>query len=100
MQLDTTYIVKKLMFFDDALQKLLEKDQLNKLYLRGKPTIAEAKKKRINYYSLQIVKNLQGRDREEEFKEEEGEEGQNDEKERAFKKKILNEDMCDIPVKF
>ena len=52
MQLDTTYIVKKLMFFDDALSKLLEKDELNELYLRGKPTIAEAKKKRRKYYSL------------------------------------------------
>ena len=50
-QLDVTYIVKKLMFFDEALSKLLEKEDLKKLYMKGKPTIEEAKKKRLKYYS-------------------------------------------------
>ena len=43
---------------------------------------------------------LQGRDREGEFKEENGEEGQKDEKERTFKKMELGEGMCNIPVNF
>ena len=63
-QLDVTYIVKKLMFFDDALSKLLGKDELKELYMKGRPTLAEASQKRRKYYSLEFFKIFEDKDKE------------------------------------
>ena len=58
MQLDVSYIVKKIMFIDAALSKLLKKEELEEIYLRKKPTIQESKEQRKKHYSLEIFKLL------------------------------------------
>ena len=51
MQIDITYIVRKLMFMDAVISKLLEKHEIEALNLKGKPTIKEANEMRKkNFY--------------------------------------------------
>ena len=44
MQLDVVYLLKKLMFFDVAISKLMEQHEIQALYLRDKPSLTGVKK--------------------------------------------------------
>lgn len=51
MQIDITYITRKLMFLDSAVSKLLEKHELEALYLRKKPTMNKVKYHRKMHFA-------------------------------------------------
>ena len=55
MQLDVTYLLRKLIFFDSAISSLLEKHEVSALYLRNKPTLSEARKQRRMHFAPEII---------------------------------------------
>ena len=55
-QVDITYIVRKLMFLDEAITQLMEKQELKALYLRNKPTFDKAKKQRRMHFAPELSK--------------------------------------------
>ena len=56
MQVDTTYLVRKMMFLDVAVSKLMEKYEVDSLYMRDKPTIESAKNQRIMHFAPELFK--------------------------------------------
>ena len=55
-QIDISYIVRKLMFFDKAIEQLMERHEIEALYLRKKPTIDEVKDQRRKHFSLELFR--------------------------------------------
>ena len=49
-QIDVTYIVRKMMFIDAVLAKLMEKHELEAICMREKPTLDQAKKDRLKHF--------------------------------------------------
>jgi hypothetical protein len=43
LQLDVTYIMRKLLFLDAAISAIMEKHEVDALYMRKKPTLETAK---------------------------------------------------------
>ena len=56
MQLDVSYILRKLVFLDSAISKLMEKHELEALYIRDKPTISNCKKQRRFHFAPELYK--------------------------------------------
>ena len=54
MQIDITYIVRKLMFLDSAIQKIMEKHEIDAICLREKPTIQKAKDLRRRHFAPEV----------------------------------------------
>jgi hypothetical protein len=57
MQVDITYIVRKMMFLDAAISKLMEKHEMEALCLREKPTLSKAKELRTVHFAPELIKN-------------------------------------------
>ena len=51
MQLDVIYIMRKLMFLDAAMTKLLEQHEIEALCVREKPSLRKAKEKRKMHFA-------------------------------------------------
>ena len=51
MQLDITYIMRKLIFLDSAISKVVEKHELEAIYIREKPSITDIKKQRRLHFA-------------------------------------------------
>ena len=56
MQIDITYMVRKLMFLDSAIAQLMEKHEIEGLYLRDKPTLDKAKEQRRMHFAPEWFK--------------------------------------------
>lgn len=56
MQIDIAYLVRKLMFVDAAVAKLMEKHEVEALCLREKPTIDEVRAQRKRHFASELVK--------------------------------------------
>ena len=55
-QLDITYIMRRLIFMDSAISKLLEQHEVEALCLRDKPSLEEAKQTRKTHFALEMFK--------------------------------------------
>lgn len=51
MQIDITYIVRKMMFLDAAISKIMEKHEIEALCMREKPTLSKAKEMRKKHFA-------------------------------------------------
>ena len=56
MQLDITYILRKLIFLDAAIDKLMEKHDAEALYIREKPSMTDIKKQRRLHFAPELYK--------------------------------------------
>ena len=54
MQLDVAYIMRKLIFLDSAISKLMEDHELEALYLREKPNIKQVKSQRKLHFMPEL----------------------------------------------
>ena len=54
MQIDITYMVRKLMFLDSIVAQLMEKHEIEALYLRVKPTLDKAKDQRRMHFAPEL----------------------------------------------
>ena len=61
MQLDVTYILRRLDFIDAAVSKLFSKEELDVIYMREKPTLEKAKEQRKKHFNLErVLEGCQG----------------------------------------
>ena len=65
MQLDVTYIMRKLIFFDAVISKLLEPHEIEALCLLDKSSLTTAKEERKKHFALDFMRKERN-DREEE----------------------------------
>ena len=64
-QVDIAFIVKRMMFFDAAISKLMEKHEVKALCMQKKPTLKKAKEIRKKYYLNEIFRMNQEKQEEE-----------------------------------
>lgn len=57
MQLDVTYILRKLIFLDTALSKIFEPHELEALYATDKPTLSQLKEQRTLHFARELLKH-------------------------------------------
>ena len=55
-QLDVTYILRKLIFIDAAVAKLMERHELETLCMRERPTLDQAKEERKMHFRPEIFR--------------------------------------------
>ena len=55
-QLDVTYILRKLMFVDAVLSKLMEKHELETICMREKPTVEKVKEERNMHFITEQIR--------------------------------------------
>ena len=65
-QIDVTYIVRKLIFIDAAVAKLMEKHELETLCMREKPTLEKAKEERKMHFRPEIFRQQREQELEDE----------------------------------
>ena len=54
-QLDVAYLMRKLLFMDAAISKLMEKHEVEALCVREKPTIEKVKEERKKHFAYEII---------------------------------------------
>jgi uncharacterized membrane-anchored protein YhcB (DUF1043 family) len=57
-QIDVTYIVRKLMYIDAVIAQLMERHEIDAMYLRQKPTLEQAKEQRIKHFANELLKKM------------------------------------------
>jgi hypothetical protein len=62
-QLDVTHLLRKMMFLEAAVGKLLAKHEIDALHMRRKPTVSQAKEGRRKHYFLELLKEYGDRGR-------------------------------------
>ena len=55
-QLDVSYLLKRIVFLEQAITSMLPEHQLKALFLTAKPTIEEVSKRRKYFKMLKILK--------------------------------------------